>query len=116
MCPLRLDDATVLPTDPMGQGIIQDSYSDKFDGMACCRGDYNAFFRVMAGWVPSAERYDLNFLTRAGSASKQSLVSNVVLWPFDRGESRGKLKVITMRISVDELLVLSYRWGGGQMS
>ncbi len=34
---------------------------------------------------------------------------DVVLWPFDRGESRGKLKAITVRVNADELLVLSYR-------
>ena len=152
----------------MGPGIIEDSYSDKFDSMACCRGDYNAFFRMSAGWIPSEERYDFNFLVQGGSgtssatangtsrsgvassdigpmassstaaqqsggdaaapgtwggnssgllpgldADSLSLVGNgttdLVLWPFDRGESRGKLKVVTMRISVDELLVLSYR-------
>ena len=46
--PSRLDNATVLPTDPLGPGVIEDSYSDKFDTMACCKGDYNVFFRY--GW------------------------------------------------------------------
>lgn len=43
--PTRLDNATVLPTNPLGPGVIEDSYTDKFDTMACCKGDYNVFFR-----------------------------------------------------------------------
>ncbi len=41
----KLDNSSSLPTDPLGSGIIEDSYTDKLDTMACCRGDYNVFFR-----------------------------------------------------------------------
>ena len=37
----RLDSATTVPSNPVGDGVIEDSYSDKLDIMACCRSDYN---------------------------------------------------------------------------
>lgn len=89
--------------------------------------------RLIAGWIPAAERSDINFLTSgatdenstggsgapppsssastgaSANAGEAATLREVVLWPFDRGESRGKLKVVTLRIGVDELLTLSYR-------
>ena len=40
---------TVAPTDVLAPGVIEDTYSDKMDIMACCRGDYAAWFRWGAG-------------------------------------------------------------------
>ncbi|GAX85071.1 hypothetical protein CEUSTIGMA_g12491.t1 [Chlamydomonas eustigma] len=191
----KLDNATSLPTDPLGPGVIEDSYTDKLDTMACCRGDYNVFFRLFAGWIPATERYDMSFLPslnastvnisstltasttntpaisgitlaaplnsegslqvegipgRTSTSSNSSVLQNdtlsgsvigvsegslflnasqiseysppsksstnstvvqqdLVLWPFDRGESRGKLKAVVIRLSIDEMLVLSFR-------
>lgn len=34
------------PTDPLSKGIIEDSYSDKLDIMACCKGSFNLFSRL----------------------------------------------------------------------
>ena len=58
-----------------------------------------------------------NTTTAGSSDSGQAAnitTTDLVLWPFDRGESRGKLKAATMRISADELLVLSYRFGSSR--
>lgn len=41
----RLDNATRAPADPMGPGLVEDSYTDKFDIMACCKGDYSLHHR-----------------------------------------------------------------------
>ncbi|GIL45852.1 hypothetical protein Vafri_2986, partial [Volvox africanus] len=52
----RLDNATIAPSDPAGPGGPQDTYSDKLDMMACCRGDYGALSRIWLGWMPYPER------------------------------------------------------------
>lgn len=96
------------------------------DATASTSSTIHTLNRMLAGWVPASERYDINLLTQQyngtsrtdapggtasddGSPATNTTTMDLVLWPFDRGESRGKLKAATMRISVDELLVLSYR-------
>eukprot|EP00798_Chlamydomonas_sp_ICE-L_P003605 gene3605-13688_t len=105
----RLADATRLPADPMGDGIVEDGYTDPLDVMACCSGDYGAYARLTAGWIPSPERSHLEVTHFNANKGGLSSSTDFVLWPFDRGESRGKLKMITMRISPSQVLVLAFR-------
>lgn len=60
--------------------------------------------RMYAGWVPAAERVAL-----ASSDVQKPSVRKMVLWPFDRPESKGQLKALTMRLAPDSVLVLGYR-------
>jgi hypothetical protein len=34
-----------VPSNPMGQGVMEDTYSDRLDIMACCKGDYSLYNR-----------------------------------------------------------------------
>lgn len=100
----RLANATAAPTDPLGHGVIEDSYADKLDAMACCRGDYGLQHRIEVGWVKGRERLHV-----PTSKLKTRSVVRVQLWPFDRAESRGRLKGITLRPSPSTSLVIGYR-------
>ena len=77
--------------------------------------DEGTFMAASAAGAPADPPVPPNIGVSNTSASSSSTsqggitLDEVVLWPFDRGESRGKLKVVTMRIGVDELLTLSYR-------
>ena len=89
----------------------------------------NAAHRITAGWISAKERAHIDLLAPASttvppssatpSATADSATSSatssatktydLVLWPFDRGESRGKLRAATLRLSHDKVLVLGYR-------
>ncbi|KAF6266656.1 hypothetical protein COO60DRAFT_1623446 [Scenedesmus sp. NREL 46B-D3] len=69
------------PTSPMGPGVMEDTYSDRLDIMACCKGDYSLHNRILS----------------AG------------LWPFDRPESKGQLKGVSLRLEDGKVLVLGFR-------
>lgn len=110
------------PTSPLGPGIMQDTYSDRLDIMACCKGDYSLHNRILSGWVPASERVTLGLLdiatpttptSAAGSAANSSeVVRHFVLWPYDRPESKGQLKGVSLRLEDGKVLVLGYRCAG----
>ncbi|GMH43936.1 hypothetical protein BSKO_11870 [Bryopsis sp. KO-2023] len=41
----KVEDGTDPPTDPLSPGVIENSYSDRLDIMACCKGSYNLYSR-----------------------------------------------------------------------
>ena len=63
------------------------SDSDPTDIMACCRGDYGLFYRLMAGWLAGrpGERLTLGRAELAAPAQRR-----LTLWPFDRWGGRGE--------------------------
>jgi hypothetical protein len=73
--------------------------------------------RILAGWVPGKERANIALLEATSAATT---TRRYLLWPFDRPESRGKLKGITIRIAGDKLLILGFRslpgWGDVRVS
>lgn len=113
------------PTSPLGRGIMQDTYSDRLDIMACCKGDYSLHNRILSGWVPASERATLGLTDitasaaaatpAAGSAANSSeMVRRYTLWPYDRPESKGQLKGVSLRLEDGKVLVLGYRWACAQ--
>ncbi len=40
-------------------------------------------------------------------------VRRYVLWPYDRAESRGRLKGVSLRLEDGRMVVLGYRWVAG---
>lgn len=64
----------------------------------------------MAGWVPADERVTLG-LTDLGADAGGPRVRRYVLWPFDRAESKGRLKGLSLRLEDGKVLVLGYRSG-----
>ncbi len=75
--------------------------------------------RILAGWVPAKERIHIDVLAETSVAAAAAAAAatpppppqrhELVLWPYDRGESRGKLRGVTLRISPTQLLVLGFR-------
>jgi hypothetical protein len=144
--------------NPLGPGVMEDSYSDRLDIMACCKGDYSIYnrwvdskllanaqqerdehslhmvasngicflaepiteaqsdtcistlhaFRILAGWVPASERA-LVTLEDVATPPAGGRTYQYVLWPYDRQESKGQLKAVTIRLTGDKVLVLGYR-------
>lgn len=108
--------------------------------MACCKGDYSLYnrsvgggvhvltkaasrhtttscgcmlppaCRILAGWVPGSERVTLGLADSAGTSG--AVTRRYTLWPYDRPESKGQLKGVTLRIEDSKVLVLGYRWVG----
>lgn len=102
------------PTSPLGPGVMEDTYSDRLDIMACCKGDYSLHNRIMSGWVPGDERVtlslaDLSPATASDGSSGSPVVRRFVLWPYDRPESKGQLKGVSLRVEDGKVLVLGYR-------
>jgi hypothetical protein len=91
------------PTSPLGAGVMEDTYSDRLDIMACCKGDYSLQNCILSGWVPARERVTLSLTdltpepAPAGAAVAEPLVRRYSLWPFDRPESKGQLKGVSLR-------------------
>ena len=98
------------PTSPLSPGVIEDTYTDKLDIMACCKGDYSLYNRIMAGWVPAAERVTLGLADLAPAGSGQPPVTRrFLLWPYDRSESKGRLKGVVLRLEDGKVLALGFR-------
>ncbi|GAB4822461.1 hypothetical protein N2152v2_009507 [Parachlorella kessleri] len=72
--------------------------------MAGPHGEYGLYNRIMAGWVGGSQRRLLTQDDLAQPGSQQ-----LMLWPFDRAESRGNLMGLTIRRSDNEVLVVGYR-------
>lgn len=85
-----------------------------------------SFDRLSLGWLPSPERLHVSLQGWAAPAAPApsnrqpppivdgcDLTAgngcSLLLWPVDRAESRGKLKALSMRLSDDQLVVLSYK-------
>ncbi len=34
-----------VPVNPLGPGTVEDTYTDRLDAMACCKGDYGLYSR-----------------------------------------------------------------------
>jgi hypothetical protein len=65
--------------------------------------------RILAGWVPAKDRAMLGLEDITSPPAPGSL-RRYVLWPFDRAESRGRLRGITVRLEEGKVLVLGFRW------
>ncbi|KAL4449525.1 hypothetical protein ABPG77_007169 [Micractinium sp. CCAP 211/92] len=97
------------PVDPLGPGeTTTDGYSDRTDVMACCRGDYGLYYRLMAGWIGQGSRGQERVVLGAAELATPAQ-RRFTLWPFDRPESRGNLLALTIRRSADEVLVIGFR-------
>lgn len=74
--------------------------------MAVGKGDYGLFYRAMSGWLRggTAERLVLGPADLAAPAARR-----LVLWPFDRPESRGRLMAVSVRRGEGEVLLLGFR-------
>lgn len=71
--------------------------------LLCCR--------ILAGWVPGSERETLGLSDMApGPAGSAPVPRRYTLWPYDRPESKGQLKGVTLRIEDGKVLVLGFRW------
>lgn len=51
--------------------------------MACCRGDYGLYYRLMAGWVGQGSRGGER-LTLGATELAAPTQRRFTLWPFDR--------------------------------
>jgi hypothetical protein len=101
----RLAQAAAAPTDPLGAGTFEsESYNDRLDVMSCCKGDYGLFHRTLAGWLKGSGR-----LVLGGDELQQRDTRRLVVWPFDRSESRGRLVSVSLRRSPGEVLLLGFR-------
>ena len=80
------------------------SYDDRLDVMSCCKGDYGLFHRTLAGWLKGSGR-----LVLGGDELRQRGTRRLVVWPFDRSESRGRLVSVSLRRSPGEVLLLGFR-------
>ncbi len=95
---------------------------------ACCllRLMPPALDRLSLGWLPCPERLHISLQGWAppaapATANRQPPPTvdgcdltaengcSLLLWPVDRAESRGKLKALSVRLSDDQLVVLSYK-------
>ena len=56
----------------MGPGVMEDTYSDRLDIMACCKGDYSLHNRILSGWVPARERRFVRALLGSPSPAARS--------------------------------------------
>ena len=70
--------------------------------------------RIQTGWIPGTERdhIPLTAIVASSTSSTSPPAASTfeyVLWPFDRSESRGKLKVVTVRLASDKILTLGFR-------
>jgi len=109
---LKLPAGHAVPADPLGEKtdgagiqIVPDGrYSQRLDIMSCCKSDYGLFHRTVAGWLKSSIRTVI---------SQEELVApstqKLVLWPFDRSESRGKHISLAIRRSDDEIMLIGFR-------
>jgi hypothetical protein len=59
--------------------------------------------------VPGAERVTLGLSDMAPAAGTPPVTRRYTLWPYDRPESKGQLKGVTLRIEGGKVLVLGYR-------
>jgi hypothetical protein len=72
--------------------------------MSCCRGDFGLWHRSLAGWVRGGGRLVLGAAELAEPSERR-----VVLWPFDRAESRGRLVGLALRRAPGEVVLLGLR-------
>ena len=72
--------------------------------MAAGKGDYGLYYRTMAGWLSGGERAVLTPADLAVPSRRR-----LVLWPFDRAESRGNLMALSIQRGQDEVLVVGFR-------
>ncbi len=68
--------------------------------MACCRGDYGLYYRLMAGWVGQGGRGQERVVLGAAELATPAQ-SRFTLWPFDRqGQAeRGGLQMLGRELS-----------------
>ncbi|KAG7666857.1 hypothetical protein NADE_003344 [Nannochloris sp. 'desiccata'] len=109
---LKLPAGHAVPADPLGeksdpatiQIVPDEGYSQRLDIMSCCKSDYGLFHRNVAGWLKNSIRTVIS-QEEILAPSTQKLV----LWPFDRSESRGKHISLAIRRSDDEILLFGFR-------
>jgi hypothetical protein len=100
-----------VPADPLGasdsatiQIVPDERYSQRLDIMSCCKSDFGLFHRTVTGWLKNSKRTVIS-REELAQPSKQKLI----LWPFDRSESRGKHVSLAIRRSDDEILLVGFR-------
>lgn len=105
--PYKLDSAVAAPADPLGPGVFVDNaYSDEMDVMSCCKGDYGLYHRTLAGWLRGSGR---QLITAQEVQQAEAQERKLVLWPFDRSESKGQLLSLAVRRSNDEVLLVGFQ-------
>jgi hypothetical protein len=72
-------------------------------------GDYGLYHRTMAGWLSGKERLVLDATIAAGELDKESGPKRLVMWPFDRSESKGRLMSVAIKRLAGEVLLLGFR-------
>ena len=95
-----------VPADPLGPGefVKDESYGQRLDIMSCCKSDFGLFHRAVAGWLKGSRR-----VVFGQAELEQASVQKLIVWPFDRSESKGKLLSIAVRRSADEVLLIGFR-------
>lgn len=95
-----------VPANPLGAGqfVKDESYGQRLDIMSCCRSDFGIFHRSVAGWLKGSARVVIS-----QAELEQPSTKKLIIWPFDRSESRGKLLTVAIRRSENELLLIGFR-------
>ncbi len=107
---LKLPAAHAVPSDPLQssdpatQIVPDEGYSQRLDIMSCCKSDYGLFHRFSTGWLQNSKRTTISQQELAQPSNKK-----LILWPFDRSESRGKHLALVVRRSDDEILLIGFR-------
>jgi hypothetical protein len=110
---LKLPAGHSVPADPLGekksvsattQLVPDERYSQSLDIMSCCKSDYGLFHRTVAGWLKNSIRTVISQEELVAHSTQQ-----LVLWPFDRSESRGKHLSLAIRRSDDEIMLIGFR-------
>ena len=84
--------------------VKDDHYISRLDVMSCCKSDYNLYHRTKAGWLVNTQRFVLET-----SDLNATELYQLMLWPFDRSESRGEMVSIGIRRKDDEMILLGFR-------
>ena len=103
-----VDRSLTSPTDPLnasGQWISSNlNYWEKFDVLGCCHGSLTLYNRLAAGWLRPENKFII--LTPELETSSHE---DLILWPFDRPESKHFLNAVIIRRSFSEVITCGYR-------
>eukprot|EP00890_Picochlorum_soloecismus_P005581 jgi/Picsp_1/6023/NSC_03377-R1_hypothetical protein CHLNCDRAFT_133319 [Chlorella variabilis] len=98
----------VRPSDPLnvsGQWIGSNlHYWEKFDVLGCCHGSLTLYNRLAAGWLRPENKFII--MTPELNIHSQE---ELIMWPFDRPESKHFLNAVIIRRSFSEVVTCGYR-------